>query len=245
MLISNLTKEADMIALRTRSSSLNEEVESTYGYLYGYQPKSITEQVARLRELFPRLGSADPKLANQPLPEGAEGWFAIPRWDTIAPTYGQAVENVLTMISEIGNGKFHNYRDGELGPDYLRQHERTALMFQKLSGQQRHSDIIVVPSQFGLRHRGRSVRRARELFDNSEFGLGAFAVGAMLLTHSDRLMSYDDLWIDCAGDEYSRGASGRLEFAPFFSYDGKIKFFTCWFGNALDKSGSASGFDSH
>lgn len=234
-----------MTAVRVRSSSLDEEVESSYGYLYGYKPKSITEQANHLCELFPRLGSADLKLADQPIPEGAEGWFVIPRWAKIAPTYGQAVEKVLAMISQIGNGEFHNYRDGELGPDHLRPHERTALMFQKLSDQQKHSDIIIVPSQFGLRHRGRSVRRAREVFNGSEFGLGAFAVGIMLLTHRDRLMNYDDLWIDCAGDEYSPGASGRFEFAPFFFYfDGKVKFFTCWFGNALDKSGSASAFDS-
>jgi hypothetical protein len=233
-----------MIAIRERNSSRNEEVKSSYAYHYGYKPKGIIEQANRLRELFPGLDSADLRLAEKPLPEEAEGRFAIPRWTKIAPTYGLATEKVLAMINQIGYGKFHNYRDGELSPGHLRQHERSALMFQKLSDQQKYFDIIVVPGQFGFRHRGRSVRRARAVFNGSEFGLGAFAVGIMLLTHPDRLMNCDDLWIDCAGDEYSPGASGRYEFAPLFFYDRKLKFFTCWFGNALDKSGSASGFDS-
>ena len=231
-----------MIEVRVTSGLRDEEVESSYGGLYGYKPKSILDQANCLHDLFPRLGPADLNLADNPIPEGAEGWFLIPRWAKIAPTYGQAVEKVLAMISQIGNGKFHNYHDGALGPDHLRQHDRTASMLQKVSDQQKQNDIIVLAGQFGHRHRGRSVRRVRKIYDVSEFGLGAFSVGVMLLTHPDRLMNFDDLWIDCAGDEYSPGNSSQFEYAPFFFYDDKVKFFTCWFGNALDKSGSASGF---
>jgi len=51
----------------------------------------------------------------------------------------------------------------------------------------KHHDILVVPAQFGLRHRGRSVRRVREVMNANEFGLGVFAIGIMLLTHPERL----------------------------------------------------------
>jgi hypothetical protein len=224
----------------------DEEVESEYGYLSGYQPKGVADQIKRLRELFSELGTADVELANQPLPSNAEGWFAIPRWDKIAPTYNAAVEKVLALISKARNGKFYNYREGNLGPNRLRQHERTVAMLKKLGDQQTGHDILIVPAQFGLRHRGRSVRRAREVFNASEFGLGAFAVGIMLLTHPERLQHYDDLWIDCAGDEYDDpDGDDRFSHAPcFYFYDGEVRFDSRWFDDADADSGSASGFVS-
>jgi hypothetical protein len=225
----------------------DEEVESNYGYISGYtKPKSLLEQMKRLRELFPGLGSADEKLAEQPVPTGAEGWFAIPRWEKIAPTYNEAVVGVLAMLSKTRDGKFYNWREGKLGPQYLRESDRTHVCFQKLC--EEHTppagvDILLIPAQLGLRHRGRSVRRAREAMNGSEFGLGAFAVAICLLTHPERLEHYDDLWIDCAGDEYSPDADGRFESAPCFVFDdGLVEFGATWFGGADDCSGSASGF---
>ena len=79
--------------------------------------------------------------------------------------------------------------------------------------------------------------------NSSEFGLDAFAVGIMLLTHPERLVAYEDLWIDCAGDEYLPDADGQFEYAPCFLFiDGKGKFDAGWFGDALEGCGSASGF---
>lgn len=222
----------------------DEEVESKYGYLLGYKPKGITEQTNRLRQLFPGIGFADEKIALGQLPKNTEGWFAIPKWQTVAPTYGEAVQKVLDMIKQTRNGAFHNYREGQLGPDRLRQSAKTAAVFQKLGDEQKDHDILVVPAQFGLRHRGRSVRCAREVFMGNEYGLGAFAVGIMLLTHPERLMHYDDLWIDCAGDEFDNPDSDdRFDRVPFFEFDGgRVRFGTLWFDRALDSYGSASGF---
>ena len=201
----------------------DEEVASSYGYLSGYKPKGITEQTNILRQLFSGIGYADEKLADQPLPANAEGWFAIPRWQKVAKTYGEAAEKVLELIKQQHKGKFYNWREGKLGEQYLRQHERTAKKLHVLGDQQKDYDILVVPAQFGLRHRGRSVRRAREVFTANEFGLGAFEIGCMLLTHPERLVSYDDLWIDCAGDEYAPDAGGGFSYAPFFFFlDGEV-----------------------
>lgn len=226
----------------------DEEVEWSYGYLSGYKPKGITEQTNRLRELFPGIGYADEKLADGTLPLNAEGWFAIPKWEKIAPTYNEAVQKVLDMIKQTRGGKFYNYRDGQLGPERLRQTAKTAGVFQKLGDEQKANgkdcDILVVPAQFGLRHRGRSVRRAREVFASNEFGLGAFAIGIMILTHPERLMHSDDLWIDCPGDEYDDPDSFvRFGYAPYFEfYGGEFRFGTVWFVYANDSFGSASGF---
>ena len=65
------------------------------------------------------------KLARKPLLEGAEAWFAIPRWQALAPTYNEAVEMVLGVLAT--KRKFQNRIAGRLGPTYLRQTERSKL----------------------------------------------------------------------------------------------------------------------
>jgi hypothetical protein len=219
----------------------DEEVQSSYAYPKGYKVKGITEQTNILRQLFPGIGFADEKIAEQPLPPNSEGWFAIPKWQTLAPTYGEAVEKVLAMIAS--KRKFYNYRDGQLGAEYLRQHAKTVKMFRKLGDEQKDFDILVVPAQFGLRHRGRSVRRAREVFAANEFGLGAFTVGIMLLTHPEREVAWEQLHVDCAGDELSPGADGGFSGAPiFFFNDGRVGFDALWYHRAYGGFGSASAF---
>lgn len=223
----------------------NEEVKSNYGYLSGYRkPKSITEQCNILRQIFPGIGFADEKLAERAVPSNAEGWFAIPKWQTLAPTYSEAVQKVLDAIKK-QRGKFYNYRDGQINEERLRQTMKSAAVFQKLGREQKDHDILVVAAQFGIRHRGRSVRRAREVFAGNEFGLGAFAIGIMILTHADRLQNLDDLWIDCAGDEFDDpDADVRFGHAPCFVrfLDGGVEFGAYWFDGADDGCGSASAF---
>lgn len=223
----------------------NEEVESNCGYISGYRkPKGITEQCNILRQIFPGVGNALEKLAEREVPLHAEGWFAIPKWQTIAPTYSEAVVKVLDAIREARGGKLHNYREGQINDSRLRQTAKTASVFDMLGDEQKGHDILVVAGQFGLHHRGRSVRRAREVFQTNESGLGAFAIGIMLLTHAERLQHYDDLWIDCAGDEYDDPDAGvRFVHAPYFGfYDGGVEFGTDWFDNASGYCGSASVF---
>jgi hypothetical protein len=106
------------------------------------------------------------------------------------------------------------------------------------------SDLLQVPAQFGIRHRGRSVRRAREIFAVNEFGLGAWEIGCMLLTtHPERLNDYNDLWIDCAGDEFKPSDESEFSRAPVFSFrGGKPMFGAGEVGIANDDYGSASAF---
>ena len=248
MLIGNGDEfQADIVASIRKHSISNqfadEEVASNYGYLSGYRkPKGITEQTNILRQLIPGIGFADEKIAQQALPPNAEGWFAIPKWQSVGKTYEEALQKVLDLVKK-QRGNFYNWREGKLGVQYLRQHERTAKKLETLAEQQKGYDILVVAAQFGLRHRGRSVRRAREVFTANEFGLGAFEIGCMLLTHPERLQNYDDLWIDCAGNEYSPAADGDFSFAPYFSFgEGRVKFGSGWFDHAVDLYGSASGF---
>ena len=236
---------AKLIAeLAVSNQYANEEVRSSYTYSKEYKgPKPINDQIKAIAKIF----DLDPSQAlefakNLPaLPDGAEGWFTIPKWQTLAPTYGEAVEKVLAMIAS--KRKFYNYRDGQLGAEYLRQHAKTVKMFQKLGDEQKDFDILVVPAQFGLRHKGRSVRRAREVFTANEFGLGAFAIGIMVLTHPERLVQWEQLHVDCAGDEFAPGAGGDFSSAPFFDFDGGgVEFGARWYVYADGHYGSASAF---
>jgi hypothetical protein len=103
----------------------DEEVGSNRTYPRTYKVRPIEAQVTELRKLFPSLGSCMEKLARKPLLEGAEGWFAIPRWQALAPTYCEAVETVLCALAS--RRKFQNRIMGRLGPTYLRQSERSKL----------------------------------------------------------------------------------------------------------------------
>ena len=221
----------------------NEEVDSSYVYPKEYSMQPITEQVRIIAKLFnlspdDALVYADTLTTN--VPEGAEGWFAIPRWEKIAPTYGEAVENVLAKIDS--SRKFKNYRKGQLHSRFLKLHTRTASMLQKI-GETQTGDILILPAQFALKHRGKSIRRARETFGNNEFGLGSFMIGCMLLTHPDRMVRWEELDIDCAGDEYSPDGDGDFSKSlRFYFSGGEVRFGSRGVGSAFGGYGSCSGF---
>ncbi len=243
---------------RTREEFKDEEVASNYSYLSGYcKPTELNAQCNKLRELFPGIGYANQDLLARiengevKLPKHAEGWFAIPNWKKnskiFGSTYSAAVQAALDKINEIRDGKFHNYRAKLIDEEHLRQSARSEKFWDELIEAQGNPDIIIVAAQFGIRHRGRSVRRARVVIEdtNGEFGLGAFAGGIMLLTHPIRLQHYDDLWIDMSGDEFDVPAESDVRFdcAPCFVFNGgKVKFGAHWVGYASGRCGSASGF---
>ena len=221
----------------------DEEVESNYGYLSGYKLRPVAEQMTTLKSIFPQLESFDESAAAKELQLGSEGNFLIPRWQELAPTYGEAVELVLAALKKSRNGRFVNYRENELGPDRLRESAKKSDMFQKLGNEQKGHNVLVVQAQFGLRHRGKSVRRARVVMGGNECGLGAFEIGIMLLTHPDRLANYDDLYVDCAGDEYTPAADGVFHDAPCFRFRGeRLEFCTGGVYGPRAYCGSASAF---
>lgn len=225
---------------------VEEEDESYFSYPSGYKPKGIAEQIKTLCKFFPCLNgsTARESIAEKPFPAGAEGWFAIPRREKIAPTYNEAVKKVLAAVKTKCKGSLDNRC--RLGSKYLRQTTKTARMFQKLGDKQKGHDILIVPAQFGFRHRGRCVYRVRRVINASEFGLGAFAVGIMILTHPERLPQDYGLQIDCAGDAYSPDGSSRFEGVPVFGAGNfyEIEFENRWFVKADGQYGSASGFVS-
>ncbi|MSU74244.1 hypothetical protein EXS57_00500 [Candidatus Kaiserbacteria bacterium] len=227
----------------------DEEASSRYKYLSGYtKPKDVIWQSNQLRVLFSGVGFHDEKAAQMAVPEGAEGLFVIPTWQSFAKlhsvsTYAEAVQIVLAKLNETRKGKFYNHRENEMGSDNLRESARKAEVMEQIAQSQKGYDLLVIPGQFGIVHRGRSVRRARVVIGSKDFVLGALEVGIMLLTHPERLQHYDDLYIDCAGDEFKPG--DRLDFscAPIFRFRGDKLWFDAYEVEfASGYYGSASGF---
>ena len=250
--------QADIIASIKKHSVSNqfadEEVSSNYAYPKEYKgPKSIEEQIKALAEILNLDPTSTLEYAkNLPeLPEGAEGWFAIPSVSALAKKhfpevtdpaeqYCRAVQLIHQKIAD--SRSFYNYRDGQITTDRLRVHARTAHALDQIVETQ-SGDILIVAAQFGMRHRGKSVRRAREVFVANEFGLGSLAVGSMLLTHPEREVQWEQLHMDCAGDEFAPHADGQFFCAPFFSFNGGlVEFYTCWVFHASGRYGSVSAF---
>jgi hypothetical protein len=172
-----------------------------HGKPSAYVPNDLLVQAGLLRKYLGAVGWADISVASHPLPKGAEGWFAIPRWENVASTYCGAVEKVFTALMKARKGNFFNYHEGMLSSLFLRESKYAEEYWARVRTAQPERGILVVAAQFGMRYRYRSVREARWAMQKNEFGLGAFAIGCMLLTHPKRLQRWDDLWIDCPGDK--------------------------------------------
>jgi len=219
----------------------DEEVGSNRIYPPSYRVRPVEAQVTELRKLFPALGSCMEKLARKPLPAGAEAWFAIPRWQALAPTYNEAVALMLEVLAS--KRKFSNRIIGKLGATFLRQTERSKLAEKILAEQQQDNDFVVVGAQAGMLHRGSSARRTRVAMAGNEFGLGVFTICCMLLTHPERLSTGDTLMIDCGGDEYSARGDYTFDRVPLFDYDiAGIEFSIFYEDRARNLWGTPTGF---
>lgn len=240
----------------------NEEVESSYGYPQKYAVKPVEWQAELLTRSFQdnlgiRLDARETIAYARDLPDLSSfvpetwagrairrwvNWYVVPRSEKIAETGNEAVEKVLDLVGKTRT--FHNYRKGAFGPKYLRLSERTAVALQMI-GEKQKGDFLLIPAQFGLTHRGRSVRRVRVVYAPHEFGLGSFLAGCMILSHPERLVQWEQLHIDCPGDEYSPDAGGGFSRAPIFNFSGgRVEFLAGWVSHANERFGSASGFVS-
>ena len=238
---------------RTTNKFKDEEVQVAYGYPKEYKgPKPIADQVKAIAEIF----GLDPALALEyakklpALPEGAEGWFAIPSVDALAQKhfpevtdpaekYCRALQLVHQKIA--ASRSFYNYRDGQIDTAHIKVSTRTLEAFKKIAEQQK-GDILIIAAQLGKRHGGRSVRRAREVFVTNEYGLTSVAVGSIVLVHPERLVRWEELDMDCSGDEFSDDGDGRFGLAPCFRFHDRARFGAVDVSHARDYFGSSSGF---
>ncbi|HBP27698.1 MAG: hypothetical protein UR25_C0004G0086 [Candidatus Nomurabacteria bacterium GW2011_GWE1_32_28] len=233
----------------------DEVVSSSYTYPNKYKLKPIDEQVKTIATIF----GVDSKEALEfikmlpALPEGAEGWFAIPKVSSVAKKHFSAItdsaeqycEATKLVHSKLAESRsFYNYLKGQITTAQIREHPRTLSFLEQLESEQQ-GDILILAVQYGMRHRGKSVRRARETFLDNEFGLTSFALGCMALVHPDRHVCSKELDTDCAGDEFAPapGGDGVFSRAPFFRFfGGELEFGTSGVSGAGGRYGSVSGF---
>lgn len=246
--------KAIILEMTTPNQYANEVVSSSYTYPKEYKgPKFILDQIDMVEKQWGLDGShARSFIANiKKLPEGAEGWFAIPKVSSVAKKHFSAItdsaekycEAVKLVHSKLAQSrKFYNYREGQITTAQIRQHPCTISFLEQLESEQQ-GDILILAVQYGMRHRGKSVRRARETFSGNEFGLGAFALGCMALVHPDRYVRWEELDTDCAGDEFAPDAVSVFSRSPFFHFlVDELRFGTSAVSFACGRYGSASAF---
>ncbi len=228
------------------------ELHSFEGYYSGYRPKSLHDQIKKLRQVFPRLGGTNQKLyllakdgGLDYLPRGAEGWFAIPNiWKPgslplIGTTYQDFTWKVIRTLDVISEGSDKN----STPCDPLRQEVSTMRFLEELSKKQGNPEILILPCQFGMRHLGYSVNdvRAETRKNSHECGLGVFASMCMLMTHPKRLKSGRDISFNCPGDTwYDRG---RKEVVYFRFVLERIKPEGAYTEDENPNCGSVTAFD--
>jgi hypothetical protein len=218
----------------------DEEVESGFGYPEGFRIKSVASQLKLLQEYFgPALDKgADLSIVQQPLPKHAEGYYAIPRWKLIAPTYGEALAKLFAAIRT----QRWLYDHPSPHSEYFQKDQRTASFMKTIETQQSGQDVLIVAAQFGMRHRGRSARRARHIFLSNEFGLDTFAVGCMILTHPHRFQDNNDLSVKCLGDNAGQSPEdGKLTGMPTYSYERSSHMINFGFYASFIPSASTGG----
>lgn len=232
----------------------DEEVESEYVYPDEYKgPRPLDVQILKIGEIFGLdTAKALENAKNLPeLPEGAEGWFAIPAIKAVAKKhfsdidgqpeqYCKVIQFALDKIAE--SRSFYNYRKGEIDPEHIRLTARTEKMLEQLAESQGNPEILIIPCQLGMRHRGRSTRRARVRFAPDEFGFGSLMGPSVALTHPERFVRSSELDMDLPGDEFSHDGDGDFGGAPFLFSDGEVGFDACYVDGTHRVCGSASAF---
>lgn len=213
----------------------------THGYPQGYEPKRIGKQLEILKKHFSHLNpNFIDQRDNRSLPVGAEAWFVIPRWYLIAPTYDGAVSFVIQKVCDVYQKRFINYctRSHDNGFVQTKEKRRALRCIEEVQ----RGECIVIPAQFGLMRCGVPAHRINDVLKKNEFGLGAYEVAIMLLTHPERFRNSQDLWIECIGDICTecKPVQGLKNHPLFLMAGGEVRFTE---GSGTSRHyGAATGF---
>lgn len=184
--------------------------------------RSTAQQFKTLQKHFPQLNVSS-------IPKG--NGYLVPKWQTLSDDYVAALETVLSHLA--ATRPFYNYCSSNM-PGFRETKEKAAAM-------KGLPELVLLDAQLGTKYKGRSVNDTRSAFALGEFGLGAYEVACILLTHPEFLKSSEDLWIDCPGDEFKPSDESEFSLAPYFSFrGGELEFVRGWIDDAYGHCGSAS-----
>lgn len=253
---------------------VREEMRSTYGYLSGYKPMHRASFEVMLADLEMQAKTIDnyfgvgvtldidfARRSWEVVPTQApwiDGLFVSIAKNVIARDYNSDTHLVLEALRKdrnpgFYNCSFYNYREGRLGPRYLRQSKRSVIHEDSLAAMQKSGmKLIVEPGNFGVRHvisndppihTTASVRRAIEKMVAGEYGAGIKKSGTWVLCTPNRINNYSDLWIHCLGDEVAPRADGVFSESPVLSFrEGWLGLDTIDVSDIYHVYGSVSGF---
>lgn len=249
-----------------RSDNLykGEFVEPAYFYPSGYAVNSPDQQLDLLRAAFPGVTLEIGDLAGKirglgAAPTGVDGPYPYLRvrrsklaqlanmHNVDREHFGLVLEQ--TTLAALGRRevRFTNYRSGQMGPEYFRVREHTWDTWDRLETEQSEGDILVAWGQSGRLGAGCSMRLCRHeigyAVEPTQWEWSALEGSLCLLTNPHRLSKYEDLIIDCPGEEYSSEAGDQFGGALYFRFDGgELYCGSRWTGRASGYCGSASGF---
>lgn len=162
-------------------------------YPAGFYNLSVGEQLELWRKIFPKFDSGHALGFVKPVaPREAEAWGVIPKFSRL-DGYCRALEKILGFLKQSSIGKFENRLANWTGrSDWL----RVPVAAQRLWDKQEAlpGDFACFPFQFGLRHAGKSIRRAQVDCTDLEVGLGPYEVGALLLLHPNRIVGLQQMY---------------------------------------------------
>lgn len=208
------------------------EADEVLGYPKEYRVRPLIEQIRHLGKCFPSLEiqSAEEYARNVvptlKLPEGAEGWFATLRSESLSPRVSSAFLEMVDKINEqrpkqgelySDYGPIGNFLQDAWGPSYVRTLAHTSDALALIAKQQ-SGDVMIIPAQFGSQYVGVPVQDARSEIQKheGEFALDLIACAAMYLVHPERIVHWDQIHFHCAGTEYRTSTTSPYDRAPFF-----------------------------
>jgi hypothetical protein len=189
-----------------------------FGYLSGYQfANSIEDQINTLKKYY-READLNWKLTHEQeslrlfSPEKSEGYFVV-LYRHISNELSDEFTNLKTseqfiqsvsMISLQRNGCIQDAITENAIPLHIRQSKKSRKCMEFLwKSQGCPDDFVLVPAQFGIRHRSISMSDINNHLTEDEFPLGIQEALCMVLTHENRFKTWGDIWISLPGNECS------------------------------------------
>lgn len=168
--------------------------------------------------------------------------------DPLGEGYGPLIEKTVELLGA-SVPKFVNYRKGALTNRHVRLHAAVKARWEALEAREpavpRKVRVFLLPVNTGKLYQGFSPRNARmnALDSTNRLPLDPAAVACILIAWPERLVRYEQVFIDCSGDEYSPGGGGSFGCVPYFCFrDGALKFGCYDAGSPRDYGGTAVAF---
>lgn len=246
------------MAKETINPFRDEKKEPTAEYPKNWEPISISEQLEALQGFYPNLDSSHVAsiAQNISLPEAADAVFVVPKPSIIAAKqniedpFGKDYRRLLevTVLNHIVKQRnFLYYRGLDVTDDTHRIGQLASDAIRRMEEEQ-PGDYMVFAAQTGKKWAGTSPSYARWEMEHGvgEFPLPSWCAAHIILTNPARLENYDDLGIDCPGDEYRFKGSPEIPNC-FCFYSESFGGGELWFSTTVAQGGryrfgSASGF---